>query len=134
MTIATTSPKATLLTRLIARVGAWSLAAAITVLSLVPVRLRPETGTPHNFEHFAIFCATGLAFSIGYPGNRPNLTVRLVIFAGAIEVAQLFVSERHARIGDFVVDASALVIGVALAAFAVRVFSAQFATSSDRRG
>src|SRR5262249_61950135 len=90
MTITTITPKARFLARLAARVGAWSLAALITALSLVPPSFRPATGTPHDFEHFAIFCATGLAFSLGYPRNRPKLALMLVIFAGAIEVAQIF--------------------------------------------
>jgi len=122
MTIITTNLKARLLARLVARVGAWSLATLITVLSLVPPIFRPESGTPHNFEHFAIYCATGLAFGVGYPLNRLRLGLMLVIFAGVIEVAQIFAPDRHARVSDFTVDALAIVIGVALAALATRAF------------
>ena len=134
MTITTITPKARFLARLAARVGAWSLAALITALSLVPPSFRPATGTPHDFEHFAIFCATGLAFSLGYPRNRPRLALTLVIFAGAIEVAQIFVPERHARFGDFAVDAFAIVIGVAVAALAARACSGEFPNPGSRPG
>jgi VanZ family protein len=40
----------------------------------------------------------------------------LVIFAGAIEFAQIFAPGRHARISDFLVDAFAACIGVAVSA------------------
>jgi len=36
-----------------------------------------------------------------------------VLFAGAIELAQLFVPGRHARLSDFTVDALAARIGLA---------------------
>jgi VanZ family protein len=99
------------------RLGGWCLALLITALSLVPPDLRPESGTPHRFEHFAIFCATGAAFGLGYTSNRRlPLAIVLVIFAGAIEFAQIFAPGRHARISDFLVDAFAACIGVAVSA------------------
>jgi VanZ family protein len=97
------------------RIVGWFLALIIAVLSLVPPGLRPETGMPHDLEHFIIFFATGLSFGFGY-GRRPFVaTVALVVFAGVIELAQLLVSGRHARLSDFIVDALALCIGVAMA-------------------
>jgi hypothetical protein len=95
----------------LARVIGWSLAAAIVALSVVPATLRPETGLPHNFEHFAIFWATGLAFALGY-SLTPLLATILVVFAGGVEILQLFIPGRHARLSDFIVDALASVIGL----------------------
>jgi VanZ family protein len=95
----------------LARIGGWSLVAAIVVLSLVPATLRPETGLPHNFEHLAIYWATGLAFALGY-ALTPLLASILVIFSGAVEILQLFVPGRHARLTDFIVDALASLIGL----------------------
>jgi VanZ family protein len=102
----------------IARVTAWILAATIVVLSIVPPALRPETGAPHSLEHFVIYCLTCAAFARGYNLRRDLLAVLLVIFAGAIEVAQLFVPGRHARLSDFIVDALAGLVGLALASLA----------------
>jgi VanZ family protein len=97
------------------RIVGWFLALGIVVLSLVPPGLRPETGMPHDLEHFIIFFATGFSFGFGY-GRRPFVAmVALVVFAGAVELAQLLVSGRHARFSDFIVDALALCIGVAMA-------------------
>jgi len=95
------------------RIAAWLLAAAIVVLSLVPPELRPILDAPHALEHFAIFSATGFAFGLGY-GRQYSVAIVLVFFAGVIEVAQLFVPGRHARLSDFIVDALAACIGSAV--------------------
>lgn len=102
---------------------AWSLAAAIVVLSIVPPHLRPETVLPHGFEHFAIFCATGIAFSAGYRRKPLHLLVSLVIFSGIVEILQLFAPGRHARLTDFVVDASAVCAGVITPPLAKRIIA-----------
>jgi VanZ family protein len=95
----------------LARVGGWTLVAAIVILSAVPATLRPETGMPHHLEHFAIYWATGLAFALGY-SLTPLLATFLVVFSGAVEILQLFVPGRHARLSDFMVDALASVLGL----------------------
>jgi VanZ family protein len=96
----------------VSRIVAWCLAAAIIVLSLVPPDLRPETGAPHDLEHFMMYFLTGLAFSLGYGRRDGFLAILLVIFAGSVELAQLLVPGRHARLSDFIVDAVAMSFGV----------------------
>jgi VanZ family protein len=98
-----------------ARVTGWLLAAIIAVLSFLPPWLRPQTPMPHGLEHFAIFAITGFVFGIGYSRRPVLVMVALVIFAATIEIAQLFVPDRHARLSDFIVDALALCLGVAIA-------------------
>jgi VanZ family protein len=103
-----------------ARIVAWSLAATITVLSLVPPSLRPLTSAPHDIEHFAIFAATGLAFGLGYSRRLGVTLPGLLAFAGAIELAQLLVPGRHARFSDFVVDAVAICASAAASSMGAR--------------
>jgi VanZ family protein len=98
--------------QILARIIAWGLATGITVLSVVPPSLRPETALPHGLEHFAIYWAAGLAFALGYNLAPAPLITLLVIFSGAIEIVQIFVPGRHARLSDFIVDALASIIGV----------------------
>ena len=62
-----------------ARGAGWLLLLTITVLSLVPPTLRPETGVPHDLEHFAIFAAAGLAFGIGYSRRPLGAAMGLVL-------------------------------------------------------
>jgi VanZ family protein len=100
------------------RFAGWLLVIIITALSLSPPGFRPETRTPHHFEHFAVFCATGIALGVGYNTNRGFLAAGLVLFAGAIEFAQIFAPGRHARLSDFIVDALALCVGVGLSTLA----------------
>jgi VanZ family protein len=115
-----------------ARIIGWLLATAIVVFSLVPPDLRPVTYAPHDFEHFAIFAATGLAFGLGY-GPRYPIAIALIIFAGAIEVAQLFVPGRHARLSDFMVGALAACIGLAASHVLMRKLEATFDPSFPRQ-
>jgi VanZ family protein len=102
------------------QVTAWICVAAIVALSLVSPALRPVTMLPHNVEHLAIFVITGFALGLGYPGYLVRLLALLVVFAGAIEVAQFFAPGRHPRLVDFAVDAAAGCAGAALAALIAR--------------
>jgi VanZ family protein len=97
-----------------ARVAAWSLAAAIVILSLVPPALRPETSAPHSLEHFIIYAATGFAFGLGYKRRHDLLAVLLILFSTSVEIAQLFVPGRHARLSDLIIDAAAACIGLVM--------------------
>jgi VanZ family protein len=98
----------------VARTAAWTLAAAIVILSLVPPALRPETSAPHSLEHLLIYAATGFAFGLGYKRRHDLLAALFVLFSAAIEIAQLFVPGRHARLTDLVIDAVAACIGLVM--------------------
>jgi VanZ family protein len=101
----------------ILRLTAWLLLLAIAVLSLVPPWYRPVTGIPHAFEHFAIFFAAGLAFGLGYSTPFLLQLILLILFTAAVEIGQLLVPGRHARLTDFLVDALAVGAGLGLAQF-----------------
>ena len=99
----------------------WACVVAIAALSLVAPSLRPVTILPHDVEHAAIFAITGFTLGLGYP-NRTQLHMSaLIIFAAAIELAQLYAPGRHARVIDFVVDALAACAGVAFATILLRL-------------
>jgi hypothetical protein len=100
------------------RVIAWSLIAAIVALSFVPPFIRPMTGTPHDLEHISIFVLAGSFFGVAYRFNHLYHAFGFVVFAGAIEIGQLAVPGRHARIADFIVDAVSACAGV-LAAWTI---------------
>ena len=77
------------------------------MLSLVAPLVRPVTILPHDLEHVAIFAIAGFLAGLGYPGRPLRTLAAFVIFAGAIELAQIPVPGRHARLSDFVIDALA---------------------------
>jgi hypothetical protein len=101
-----------LMVRNISRVTGWLVLAAIIVLSLVPPGARPTTFLPHKIEHAGIFLLDGVAFGIAYCGYDRLLSIGAVIFCATIELAQLAVPGRHARLSDFFVDAIAIYVGV----------------------
>ena len=97
------------------RLVAWALAAVIVILSIVPPGLRPETNIPHDLEHAGIFLLTGLAFGLAYDYSKGLLTSYTVAFSAAVELIQLFVPGRHARLSDFGVDSAAICLGLIMA-------------------
>jgi hypothetical protein len=96
----------------IGRATAWFILVAIVVLSLVPPGARPTTFFPHQIEHAGIFLLDGLAFGIAYCDYAWLSSIAAVIFCAAIEVAQLMIPGRHARLSDFFVDAIAVCAGI----------------------
>ena len=100
----------------------WCLVGAITVLSLCPSSLRPVTHVPHAFEHLVIFLAAGIAFGCAYPYRISCQTSIVVVFAAGIELSQLLVPGRHARLIDFFFNAFGAYIGITLALM-IRRFS-----------
>jgi VanZ family protein len=107
--------------KFVLRFFGWALLLLITVVSLLPLDVvlllphfrGPMHGLGRYLEHVAIFGAAGFAFGIGY-SNRAALVTALISFAGVIELAQLFVSHRHARLSDFGVNVAAILIGLML--------------------
>ena len=102
------------------RAAAWLLIAIVVALSLLPPQFRPVSGAPHDVEHFAMFVITGLVFGFGYPRHHLYQAGALVVFAGIVELAQIWIPGRHARLVDFVVDATGVALGVAIAWLAER--------------
>jgi VanZ family protein len=91
----------------------------IIVLTIVPPLLRPITGTPHNFEHLAIFLVAGAAFGLGYPRREFILCTSAILFSAALEVSQLMIPGRHATFSDFFVDILSACAGIAAASLLV---------------
>jgi VanZ family protein len=98
-----------------AKIAGWLLLAVIAFFSLSPASYRPVTQLGHNPEHFLAHVLLGLAFGIGYAERWRLAALGLVTLTGAIEVAQLLVPGRHARLRDFLIDASAACLGLGLA-------------------
>ena len=114
-----------------ARVVAWALAVIITILSVVPPDLRPDSGVPHYFEHFLAYVVVAIAFAVGYDWARTLVVLFLGAFCALIEIIQLFVPGRHARLLDFATDALGACTGVAVAS-AVKMFCSRHAQHLNR--
>ena len=82
---------------------AWIGILAIIVLSVVPANDRPVSGVGQGLEHFNAFALVGGAFAIGYRFLLIRLLVLAVFFCGGIELLQVPLPTRHARVSDFLV-------------------------------
>jgi len=56
----------------------------------------------------------GCALGVGYPNSFLGWLLGLTAFSLAIEVAQLLIPGRHARLLDFVVDTVSIGVGLAI--------------------
>ena len=100
---------------IILRLFAWGLAAAIAFATLGPAGQRPHSSLGQNGEHALAFVLLGLAFALAYPRSRLLTAMFVVGYTGLIEILQFWAPGRHARLEDFVVDALAACLGIALA-------------------
>ena len=98
------------------RVFAWCLAAAVAFATLGPPGRRPHSNLGQDGEHALAFVLLGLAFGLAYTSNRLLTAAFAIGLTGALELLQLWMPGRHARLEDFVVDALAASIGLAAAA------------------
>ena len=101
------------------RVAGYATVGLIGVLSVIPAALRPDTGAPGKLEHFVAYMGAAALLALGSssPGERWQ-GLWLVPYAGALEIAQIFVPGRHSRFSDFVVSGVGALLGV-VAAFGV---------------
>src|SRR6185295_3646424 len=83
------------------RSAAWLYAAALMLLTLGPASIRPETAMPPYVEHLAAFGIAGLLFVIGYRKSGMLLVLCGGAFIASLEVLQVWVPGRHARLIDF---------------------------------
>lgn len=97
---------------------AWLLAAAVTFATLGPPGLRPHSDLGQDGEHALAFILVGLAFGIAYRRRRLLTPTVAVVLIGVLELMQFWAPGRHARLEDFLVDASTACVGFALAAAA----------------
>lgn len=100
----------------ILRIIAWLLTAAVTFATLGPPRYRPHSDLGQDGEHALAFVLVGLAFGLAYPRHRLLTAIMAVILIGVLELLQLWMPGRHARLEDFIVDALAASAGIAAAA------------------
>lgn len=98
--------------RLIARVLTWAGVLAIIYLSIVPAVDRPVTGAGQWTEHFAAFAIVAVCFAIGYRLSSLQLITLAVFFCGGIELLQVPLPTRHARVSDLVIDIAGSCFGI----------------------
>jgi VanZ family protein len=68
----------------------------------------------HLTEHVAAFALVAAAFAIGYRLSLFRLLTLALCYCGGIELLQIPLPTRHARVSDFLIDFAAAVVAMAL--------------------
>jgi VanZ family protein len=96
------------------RVLAWLAIAAIVVLSLLPGQDRPHLVEVSQFEHLGAYGLAGAILALAYARPRWQVATGfgLTALAGALELAQLLVPGRNARVIDWAAGSAGAWAGV----------------------
>jgi hypothetical protein len=86
------------------RAIAWIGVSVIVILSVVPADERPTTSFGQGIEHFAAFGLIAGAFAVSYRFTLLQFLLMALLFCGGIELLQIPLPTRHARVSDFVTD------------------------------
>jgi apolipoprotein N-acyltransferase len=94
------------------RFSAWSCLAAIAVVTLGPLGLRPESGLSPQIERFVAFAIVGALFAAAYP--RYILFAALIVLGAAVvlELLQLLAPSRHGRLFDAGIKVAGGMVGL----------------------
>jgi VanZ family protein len=110
--------------RSVVRGLAWFGILAVVILSIVPATERPVTGTGQWFEHFAAFALVAGTFAVGYRLSLMRLLLLAFLFCGGIELIQVPLSTRHARLSDFAIDCIGSFFAIGLICYGTRLIGA----------
>ena len=91
------------------------------MVTVVPASERPVTGVEHGSEHFLAFGFVGFVFALAYTRRPVLLLLSAIVFTAVLELMQIPLPTRHARLEDFFTDAVASCVGIGLAHLSARI-------------
>lgn len=100
---------------------AWSLVIGLVIVTVVPASERPVTGVGHGYEHFLAFGFVGFVFALAYSRRPILLMLSAVVFTVLLELIQIPLPTRHARLEDFLTDALASCVGIGFSYLSTRI-------------
>lgn len=94
----------------------WFSVLGITVASLVPVVMLPPQALDiwDKAQHAIAFAWLAVLGLLSYPAQAPRVALGLLVFGGAIELAQDATGWRHGEWVDLLADAVGLFLGSAV--------------------
>jgi hypothetical protein len=109
------------------RLLAWLALIVILVVTVSPHEARPHLALHSaNFERALAFAALGCLFGGGYHRRWLLALCLVVLGAFGMEMAQLLVTDRHARIMDAEVKAFAGALGVVIGSIVAEVVGRKY--------
>lgn len=103
------------MTEKLLKAAAWFSLLGLVILTIIPADERPISGIQHDLEHFIAFSPAGFLLGLAYADRIRWLYPAVLAFALALELSQIALPSRHARVNDFIVDAVAACLGLAVA-------------------
>lgn len=100
--------------------AAWIILLGVVFSTLSPIGLRPHVGGP-NYERLLAFAVIGGLFGVAYPQHLLRTALIVVGFALGLEVLQMIIPGRHARLFDALVKSCGGIVGVMAAAILNRL-------------
>ena len=102
--------------KLLVRGLAWAGLAAIAIVTLSPVGLRPHVPQSSPYlEYVGTFAVIGALFGLGYSRHLLAVAVLVVVAAVGLELAQMLTPDRHGRLLDGAAKFAGGLIGVGAA-------------------
>ena len=97
----------------------WALLLAVATLSLMPPAFLPAQAFSlwDKAQHALAFAALATCGIAAYPRHRARMLLGLLLYGGAIELAQAATGWRYGEWNDWLADALGLAAGAALAGF-----------------
>lgn len=90
------------------------VAATLILMTFVPADERLITGLEHHVEHALAFGLLGFCYALSFATRPVWACTFAIVFCLILELAQIPLSTRHARLSDFIVDSIATIGGLFL--------------------
>ncbi|WOC14694.1 VanZ family protein [Pseudochrobactrum sp. MP213Fo] len=91
---------------------AWLMLAALLVVTVSPIGLRPHIPGHVTTERFLALATIGLLFCLAYPKRWLFVLIMLIAVAGLFELMQRLTPDRHGELSDFIVKSCGAITGV----------------------
>jgi VanZ family protein len=103
-------------------IAAWASIGFIFYATLVPLAMRPTAGDlGANYERFAAYAVASALMVLAYPRYAVRIGLAIVAIAVVLEISQLAIPDRDARIVDTLVKIAGVLAGTATASFCDRL-------------
>ena len=81
---------------------AWLSVVGLAIASWTPGEEMIRTGVRGSFEHIAAYCISTLMLVCAHPSRSPwTIGGALAVYAGILEIGQIYVPGRHSQLEDF---------------------------------
>ncbi len=101
----------------VAKVAAWASIGFIVYATLVPRGMRPTLGEIGvNYERFAGYAVASAVLVLAYPRHPIRVGILVAAIAVVLEIAQLAIPDRDARVMDILVKMTGGLAGIVAAA------------------